>query len=46
VGHVVHSFFLPREYAIQIPLIVVLLILFVATTFLSLAMIKTAKQEK
>lgn len=40
-GHFLHSYFLPREYALVIPLVLILLILFVITTFLSLAMIKS-----
>jgi len=41
-----HKYFLPREYAITIPLGLLLFGLFVIATFLSLVMIRSGKKKQ
>ncbi|KAJ1908173.1 Dolichol phosphate-mannose biosynthesis regulatory protein [Tieghemiomyces parasiticus] len=43
--HPFHAFFLPREYAIRIPVVLILLGLTVVGAFLSLVMIKSEKKK-
>jgi dolichyl-phosphate mannosyltransferase polypeptide 2 regulatory subunit len=45
-AHPIHKYFLPREYAITIPLGLLLVGLFVIATFLSLVMIRSGKKKQ
>lgn len=42
-GHFIHDYFLPREYAISIPLTLLIILLSIIFTFLSWVMIKSRK---
>ncbi|RKP39995.1 putative dolichyl-phosphate mannosyltransferase polypeptide 2, partial [Dimargaris cristalligena] len=43
--HPLHQFFLPREYAIRIPVVLILLGLTVVGSFLAMVMIKSEKKK-
>lgn len=45
-GHVLHSYFPPRAYAIRIPVILLILGLTVVSSFLALVMIKSARSKR
>jgi len=44
VGHPLLAYFPDRDWAITVPLVLILLVLFMLTTFLSLVMIKSTSQ--